>query len=454
MSSEKSVPYEKWVSMRKKTTVIFTIQMILLGMDYFVTFLTLWMYIKELVNTKHPLIYFGVVSVSYVLSSTIFPTMIGCFVDRTRKVRLAFYCCNTLAILGNLLYIQNFSPWFLVAGRFLVGLGSCLRSVICGEICRSYPPKDLSVMFGCMGAGYAFGILIVSSVNGLFMDVDIRVQKWRLTYLNISGVYMAGLYVIVQIMSTFMLFDLSAIYDLKKATVEMEAEKQSLISDDEKDKPKEIDVEGSFTFCGVIVDLFTKFDTCVIILLSFFGNYLGIVYDAWLAMLIVGRLHWPVTALDEITIGLGFSCVIMCVLLIFIKVTDNQIYYLLIVWLVSQAVVQMIIAEQYYFKRNKAIDISVWVLFCVLHGLFTVAEEVALVGSLSKMVSSSIQTFSDGVRFTMYRLGSLVAFAISAFVFPYMYIISIVHICVIVVLILLLIVGRRSFMSPRIVVYR
>merc|ERR1712050_14494 len=150
--------------MRKKTAVVFTIQMILLGMDYFVTFLTLWMYIKELVITKHPLVYFGVVSVSYVLSSTIFPTIIGCFVDRSRKVRLAFYVCNTLAILGNLLYIQNFSPWFLVAGRFLVGLGSCLRSVICGEICRSYPPKDLSVMFGCMGAGYAFGILIVSSV--------------------------------------------------------------------------------------------------------------------------------------------------------------------------------------------------------------------------------------------------------------------------------------------------
>jgi hypothetical protein len=120
MTSDKSVPYEKWVSMRKRTMVIFTIQMILLGMDYFVTFLTLWMYIKELVNTKHPLIYFGVVSVSYVLSSTIFPTIIGCFVDRTRKVRLAFYSCNTLAILGNLLYIQNFFP-LVPGGRSLPG---------------------------------------------------------------------------------------------------------------------------------------------------------------------------------------------------------------------------------------------------------------------------------------------------------------------------------------------
>ena len=68
-----------------------------------------------------------------------------------------------------------------------------------------------------------------------------------------------------------------------------------------------------------------------------------------------------------------------------------------------------------------------WVVFILLHGLFTLAEEVCLVGILAKMVSSSIQTFADGVRFTMYRLGSVLGFAISVYVFPYMDIVAVVH---------------------------
>ena len=112
----------------------------------------------------------------------------------------------------------------------------------------------------------------------------------------------------------------------------------------------------------------------------------------------------------------------------------------------------MIITEQYYFRSNKTVDISLWVLFCLLHGLFTVAEEVVLVGTLSKMVTSTIQTFSDGVRFTMYRLGSLLAFAIAGFVFPHMYVMTVVHILLIVILLLLVVGGRKSFKSPRVVV--
>merc|ERR1712142_870668 len=104
------------------------------------------------------------------------------------------------------------------------------------------------------------------------MDVDVSVGKWRLTYLNISGIYMAGLYLLVQFLSMCLLFDLSAIYDLKKETIEAEAEKKLLSGDEEKQAMKDFDVEASFKFTEVIIELFTKFDTCVIILLSFFGN--------------------------------------------------------------------------------------------------------------------------------------------------------------------------------------
>ena len=149
--------YQAWLKMRKYTLIIFLIESLLIGMDVSVTFLTLYMYLKEMVKTDNPLVYYGFITVMFYIPSLTLGGIIGHYIDRHRNVRLTLFTLNTLVILGSLLYAIPYSPWFLIAGRILAGSGSLLRSVMIGEIARSYPPSKLSSRITYMGLSYTFG---------------------------------------------------------------------------------------------------------------------------------------------------------------------------------------------------------------------------------------------------------------------------------------------------------
>ena len=140
---------EAWEKKRKTTTRVFIFQNFLLGIEYSITFLTLWIYIKTLVNTTNPKLFYSIVSSCYLLSAIIFSTIIGRWADKTRSVRMVFLISNSFPIVGNVIYVLHFSPWFLVVGRFLCGIAASLRSVIIGEVVRCFPsevsPSKISV---------------------------------------------------------------------------------------------------------------------------------------------------------------------------------------------------------------------------------------------------------------------------------------------------------------------
>ncbi|XP_066924052.1 uncharacterized protein [Clytia hemisphaerica] len=213
--SDEPVDIKQWERKRYWTTKAFTLECIMLGMEYSVTFLTLWLYIKEMINTDQPKLFYSLVASSYLIAAVILSVFIGRWVDRTRKVRQIFLICNTLVIIGNIMYAFHFSPWFLVFGRLVSGADGPLRSVISGEIARCYPDSEVLSRFSSMGMAFALGFIVGPGVNFMFTTVDFNIGAWHVTYVNIPGVYMALFFFITQICVFFMVHDLSREYDLK-----------------------------------------------------------------------------------------------------------------------------------------------------------------------------------------------------------------------------------------------
>ena len=143
-SNEESIePPIEWLRLRKRTVILFTIESLLVGMDYSLTFLTLWLYIKTLVKPEKPTVCYSIVSAAFLAASLILSGFVGRIVDRTRDVRKTFFVMNTVVIIGNLIYSIPISPWTLGIGRLLSGFGGPLRSVIAGELARSYHTESL-----------------------------------------------------------------------------------------------------------------------------------------------------------------------------------------------------------------------------------------------------------------------------------------------------------------------
>ena len=193
----------------------FVMECVLLGMEYSVTFLTLWIYITTLVKTDQPKLFYSLISSAYLLSAVVLSIGIGRWVDRTRSIRVTFFVCNSCVILGNLMYAYHKSPWFLVAGRFLCGIGGPLRSVISGEVSRCFPSDQVMKKFSTMGTAFSLGFIMGPGVNFIFKDVDVFLGPFHLTVANISGFYMASFFAILQVIVIFTVSDLSKEYDLK-----------------------------------------------------------------------------------------------------------------------------------------------------------------------------------------------------------------------------------------------
>lgn len=215
MESNEPFDIKLWEKKRYWTTKAFTLECVMLGMEYSVTFLTLWLYIKEMVNTEQPKLFYSLVASSYLIAAVILSVIIGRWIDRTRKIRQIFLICNTLVILGNILYALHYSPWYLVFGRLISGADGPLRSVISGEVARCYPDSEVMSKFSSMGMAFALGFIIGPGVNFMFTTVDVTIGTWHITYANVPGVYMALLFLFTQICVFFMVHDLSREYDLK-----------------------------------------------------------------------------------------------------------------------------------------------------------------------------------------------------------------------------------------------
>ena len=95
MPSLSSDGYQVWLKLRKQTMVIFVIQSLLIGMDASMTYLTLYMYLKEMIKSDKPLVYYSIIFVLYYLPPFTLSIIIGHFIDRSSNIRLATFTINT-----------------------------------------------------------------------------------------------------------------------------------------------------------------------------------------------------------------------------------------------------------------------------------------------------------------------------------------------------------------------
>ena len=122
--------FKKWKWKRKLTMIVFVMECFLLGMELSITILTTWLYIKELVKPSNPIMFYSFTASSYHISGIFFSLIFGRIVDRYRNNRSTVLFANAMVITGNIVYTLHFSPWLLVAGRFLSGAGGALKAVM------------------------------------------------------------------------------------------------------------------------------------------------------------------------------------------------------------------------------------------------------------------------------------------------------------------------------------
>ena len=443
--------WSQWKKKRRNTLVGFLIVGTMVGIDYSFMFTTLYLYLKDMVKTEHPNLFYGIIVAAYSLSSTLFGLVSGRWIDKTRKIKFYTIMTLVLQIIGCLLYIVHFNVAYPLIGRLIAGLADPFPSVASGEIIRIYDRKEGLRALWWLATVYSIAFM-VAPINVLFFkNVDFYIWKIHVTQLNAVAIFTAVLLLITLIIANATIHDCSAEIDLKVYLQENIRDMEP----EERRQQHETDVSRSNTNANgdaiifpvkiILRTLFRNIDAVLLFTSTFVFMYCLFATDVLLPLLTDVILAWSLTALTIIVVGQG--AVYFGLLMIMSKycTKDRTVYIISIICIFTQISMFLVITIIKISERNLTRDIICITFFVILCAVSWMVEEVLIRCMLAKMVPSNCQSFTETIRNAMSRLSTIVASITCPLVIGYMQWWC-VGLIIILFFVLLFFIKRRTFL--------
>ena len=140
--------------------------------------------------------------------------------DRFRKSKLFITLINLMTIIGAVIFTIDISEYFPVIGCLLLGVRYLGQPVMVGELARSYYPEELTFKLPVMNFFFFLATAPASVINYLARDIDFNIGPIQITFGNFSGIVIAILYIVMQLLACVFMHDISAEFDLKASLQE------------------------------------------------------------------------------------------------------------------------------------------------------------------------------------------------------------------------------------------
>ncbi|XP_057310610.1 uncharacterized protein LOC130648576 [Hydractinia symbiolongicarpus] len=392
----------KWKKKRASTYVVFLFVYFLIGMEMGCINATLWIYVSTLLKTDNDGLYYGLISTAFFVPSLFFPPIVTRIVDKTRRVKLCLICIMFLSISGSILYPIHVSPLFPLVGRFLSGFSIAAGPLMISEVARSYASKELMqripLLNGIMMFGYAFG----PCVSVLFLNANLWIGQIHITYANVIGPFLLIVTVVLLIAIIFFSHDLSREYDMKLDTTETN------------------EYNRTETIFDTIKRMFCAPDSLLIIIISvFFGIADQLIFRV-LPLLIIQKLNFSYAFLNVVLVGLSLLNTVLIIVLVYRKMSDQQIYYIGVLSVVSIMITSLLQLLIYHKVGN----VFVWYIWIILTAItsvvFLLSDHAFSVVVTAKLSFSCNQGFMEGVRTLSLQSGRIIGGVMIGAYYEYM----------------------------------
>ena len=264
------ISIKEWLKHRSTTTKIFYLTNLALGIEYSLTFATLYVYLKDVLHLVDNLnSFYSAISGMYVLVQILASLILSKIFEKNRRLRVMFYIINVFTIIGNILYTIPLSPYFLLAGRFISGAGGAIQPIMMSELARSYSPDELIDKLSPMALSLALGLTLGPCINFLFIHADFWFLGVHIMFANGSGLFLTFIFMALLLIAIFFVSDLSREYDLKDSTANLK----------ENSENNNVDVVKATKA------LLTNIDIVLIFIFSFNLFLAFVTFDCWILLL-------------------------------------------------------------------------------------------------------------------------------------------------------------------------
>eukprot|EP00111_Clytia_hemisphaerica_P020736 TCONS_00061147-protein len=143
------------------------------------------------------------------LSATLSSIVIGRYMDHYRNLRSTALAMAWFNIAGNLIYLIPVLNWFPIFGRFLCGIADGIKPAYQGELTRTYPSKELSVLVTKIQTLTIICHALAPVSPIIFKWVNFKLFGHEINQYNCVALFLAGCTLTYGVAAYFLLTDLT-----------------------------------------------------------------------------------------------------------------------------------------------------------------------------------------------------------------------------------------------------
>ncbi|XP_064404675.1 uncharacterized protein LOC135349939 [Halichondria panicea] len=178
------------------------------GIEYSVIFPTMYNYVQELGGEEW---LYGLSLSAFSISNLITSPLYGIIFDKTKQTKWIVLVGNLFEIGGNFMYFAAYtvgSPYLILASRFVVGAGAGAGAAIFAELALTTSKKQRTTIYSLFLALRQLGMVVGPAFNLFLEEANFKVGPFPVNRLSFPGVFMAIVWIIVEILFLFFCFRL------------------------------------------------------------------------------------------------------------------------------------------------------------------------------------------------------------------------------------------------------
>lgn len=225
----------------KSTFYSFCFVSALVGAEYALIIPSLWYYLKEVIQTQHPDVFYSLTIVSFYVIAITSSVTLPKYVNQTKSHRKSLLILCGCGIVGNGLYAIPISVGFPLLGRTLQGVCQASLPIMAGQVARIYSTQGTIGKVTALKLWNFIPLVSFPALHIMLDHVDLHVLGMKINNANITSLLLCVLWILCLLVSFFNLDDISADYNCFE-----EKDNNSSYSETVSEQKKQTDMENLF----------------------------------------------------------------------------------------------------------------------------------------------------------------------------------------------------------------
>ncbi|KAG5452535.1 hypothetical protein CSKR_114426 [Clonorchis sinensis] len=155
---------------------------------------SLWLYLKTEWDESAAKKFYAATVAVFCLAILVFTPFVGYAAYKGVRTQIILIVSNQLEILGNIMYLVGRSPWVLLFGRLISGLGACCDSPLYSDMVKLTDERERTFYVIALLLPRQAGLLFGPTFTLIVHRLDVNVGNFNINVYNVPGLLMASLW--------------------------------------------------------------------------------------------------------------------------------------------------------------------------------------------------------------------------------------------------------------------